>query len=200
MVELGYRYVLDHGLADLSLRPLATALEHGDRRTARIALATIDVEACATYWAECDARAAERHRDDAHTYSGVPQKATVTAAMRRAITARDGWRCRYCTLRVVDGRFFTRLTRALPDVFHDRAGVAPNAIWRIFTFVPDHVVPLAAGGSNDTEKNLVSSCGACNYPAKFSCLLEELRLQDPFSSAPIIDGWSGLQDRLRQFG
>lgn len=128
------------------LATAATALEHSDRRTARIALATIDVGQCAAYWVECDRRAAERHRDDAHTFSGVPVKSTVTAEVRRVLTTRDGWRCRYCTLRVVDGRFFTRLMRALPDVFHDAVGAKPNAIRRIFTFVPDHVVPLSAGG------------------------------------------------------
>jgi hypothetical protein len=179
------------------LAATATALERGDRRTARIALATIDVEACAAYWSECDMRLAERHRDDAHTYSGVVAKANVTADMRREITTRDGWRCRYCTLRVVDGRFFTRLTQALPDVFHDTVGGVPNAIWRIFRFVPDHIVPLSAGGLNDAETNLVTSCGACNYPGKFSCLLEELQMGDPFSRAPIVDGWSGLKDRLK---
>lgn len=31
MVELGYRYVLDHGLADLSLRPLAAAIGSSPR-------------------------------------------------------------------------------------------------------------------------------------------------------------------------
>lgn len=182
------------------LSAVATAIESGDPRTARVALVAIDVEACATYWAECEQlRCTVRHDDKAHSYVGTREKGSVNADLRRRITARDGWRCRYCSLRVVDGVFFARLMRAVPDVFHDNVLESPNAICRIFTFVPDHVVPLAAGGPRDAEGNLVTSCGACNYPAKFSCLLDELGVEDPFTRAPVLDGWSGLRGRLPAF-
>lgn len=58
-----------------------------------VALAAIDVEACATYWADCEQlRCTVRHDDKAHSYVGAREKGSVNADLRRRITARDGWR------------------------------------------------------------------------------------------------------------
>jgi len=61
-----------------------------------------------------------------------PRRTTISAKTRFSVMKRDGFRCHYC------------------------GAAAPDA-----TLVIDHIVPVAAGGTND-EGNLLTSCETCN--------------------------------------
>ena len=171
-------------------------MERGDVDAARVTLRTIDMDACNRYWEDCAKEGLSRHRDEAHVGRQKAANKQVTPAMKRRIGIRDGWRCRYCGLRVVHRGFFRALKLLLPDEFPP----APVPIVgssrpakRVFDASPDHVVPLSAGGEH-TVDNLVTSCGACNYQAKGDCSLEELGLAVPEPPSPD-DSWDGLLGR-----
>jgi 5-methylcytosine-specific restriction endonuclease McrA len=63
----------------------------------------------------------------------MPRRPHLTAAMRRQVAAREGYRCAYCRC-------------------PQRVGIP---------MVVDHVLPLAAGGSSRLE-NLCLACYRCN--------------------------------------
>lgn len=73
----------------------------------------------------------------------VEKAPPLTADERLAIYKRDGYRCTYCSRRVLPKR-----TR-----FAYRDDYSPGAV--------DHVFPRARGGQNDSS-NLVLSCQGCN--------------------------------------
>lgn len=184
-----------HDAAPL-LTAVATFAELGDVEAARVTLRTIDMEACHRYWKDCAKEGLSRHRKETHAGRKKAPRKSVSAAMKRRIGIRDGWRCRYCGIRVVHQDFFPVVRALLPDEF-PRAplpieGTSMPA-YRLFEASPDHVVPLSANGEH-TLDNLVTSCGACNYQAKGSCTLEELGLAAPDPPSP--DGsWDGLLGR-----
>lgn len=66
-------------------------------------------------------------------FAPPPKRPNISLMDRTAILNRDGYRCRYCGVEVVDGQ---------------------NA-------EIDHVIPLSRGGES-TLDNLVTSCAACN--------------------------------------
>jgi hypothetical protein len=107
------------------------------------------------------------------------------------VFARDGWRCRYCGLRVIDRASLWRLSRALPLAFPwgNRNGNSHPATV-VLAATPDHVVPRHRGGSHDLD-NLVTACGACQHQAKGTRTLEELGMPDPRDRPPVVDGWDG---------
>ncbi len=46
--------------------------------------------------------------------AGAKANPTIPATIRRAVAARDGWRCRYCRIRVVSSATLTKLEQLLP--------------------------------------------------------------------------------------
>ena len=186
------------GLGDV-LEKAAVALERGDLAGARAELFLVDLPSCDSYWRACEAANAAARDPLAHRNRQAPKiKGAVGAATKRRIGERDGWRCRYCGLRVVANEFLRRLQAAMPEAFpegpgHTRSGF--NPIWRAVAHVGDHVIPLAAGGEN-TIDNLVSACWPCNFAAKADCTIEELHAP-PLRPADAVStsGWDGLRGR-----
>lgn len=129
---------------------------------------------------------AERDRDRA-----------IGAAVRTQVLARDGYRCRYCGLPVIDARVRKRAHALYPeavpwdsrDLRRQHAGFA--ALWLQY----DHVVPHSHGGRSEAD-NVVITCGLCNF-AKHGYTLRQLGLSDPRDRDPLPTDWDGLQ-RLRR--
>ncbi len=69
------------------------------------------------------------------SYVRVPREAGRRRTSRRAVLARDDWRCQYCGCRY-DGARSERLT-------------------------VDHVIPRSRGGSSNWD-NIVAACATCN--------------------------------------
>jgi hypothetical protein len=120
----------------------------------------------------------------------VPNRKPTRSA-EAEVFARDGWRCRYCGVRVVLPIARSFLVKVFPDVVgwgnkdKDR-----HAAFYALSAVADHVVPHTAGGDNSLD-NLVTTCQGCNY-GKSDRLLEELGLIDPRTRPPVVDAWDGL--------
>lgn len=178
------------------LSGVATFVEHGDLEAARVTLRKIDMEACDRYWRDCAREGLRRHRDEAHVGRQKVRRKNVSRSLKLEIGQRDGWRCRYCGLRLVHPGFFRAVAALLPAEFPSApAPIEGTALpaYRLFDASPDHIVPVSAGGEH-TKENLVTSCGACNYQAKGDCTLEELGLAAPEQPTPD-DSWDGLVGR-----
>jgi hypothetical protein len=178
------------------LAAVATFLEEGNVDAAMVALRTIDVEACDRYWKDSAKEVLSRHRKEAHASRRKGHRKNVSKSWKVEIGTRDGWRCRYCGLRVVAPGFFRALAAALPDEFPPAPVPMEGTSWpiyRLFDASPDHIIPVSAGGEHSLE-NLVTSCGACNYQAKGDCTLEELGLVPPEPPLPD-ESWDGLLGR-----
>ncbi|MCW3476309.1 HNH endonuclease [Limobrevibacterium gyesilva] len=112
-------------------------------------------------------------------------------SVETAVFARDGWRCRYCGMRVVLPNVRKVLMNTFPDVVcwsgkdKDR-----HAVFYALSAVADHVVPHTLGGDSGVD-NLVTTCQCCNY-GKGDRLLAEVGLIDPRTRPPVVDTWDGL--------
>lgn len=119
-----------------------------------------------------------------------------SAGCERSIYARDGWRCRYCGVRVIDRAMRTKLHRLMPEVARWGARNADkHSALAALSASLDHVVPHSRGGSN-AEFNLVTACNACQF-GRGQWTLEEVGFLDPREFAPVCDSWDGLT-RLSQ--
>lgn len=169
------------------------AWQAGRRDDAVTALRKLDTERFR--WAYYEGAAIAEARRDPRLHPKTVAKELrdprhLTAALRRAVAERDGWRCQYCGLRVVSGKVLSALGREFPDELSD----SPDFAWHMLRYTPDHVLSHACGGTND-EKNLVASCGTCQSQ-KSDCSIEELRLVDPRHRVRILDGWNGLTGKF----
>jgi hypothetical protein len=115
--------------------------------------------------------------------------------IRNAVLRRDGYRCRYCGIPVVDADI-RRIARELyPDsIPWGDAPVQQHAAFQCFWLQYDHVVPHSHGGRS-SEDNVVVCCALCNY-GKDRYTLKQLGLSDPRLRAPEPVRWDGLE-RLR---
>jgi len=113
----------------------------------------------------------------------------------KALFARDGYRCRYCGVRVIPGPVTKRMETILGKDHFDatsRSNAARHGIKLAFSAALDHVVPHSRGGRTDPD-NLVTACWACNY-GKANYTLAEMGLADPRQRKPDVDDWRGLTD------
>lgn len=154
------------------------------------------------FWIEGGLEWERRHDRVAHTAlergRGNP---SIPASLKRAVAFRDGFRCRYCQIRVVTSATLTKLERLLPaalPIWPPEMGpseIVAHAAQCVLRLTWDHVTPRAAGGTN-TYSNIVISCGTCNF-CKGSCTIDELSLRCPFERDPIpAGGWDALSGRL----
>lgn len=153
------------------------------------------------FWTEGGRDWERNHDKTRHTsFEGNKAQASIPLGIKRAVAVRDGWRCRYCGLRVVSPATMTALERLLPaalpynDASMGPASVTTHAMQCVLRLTWDHVHPHAGGGLNDLE-NLVASCGGCNFN-KGNCSLEELGLEDPRLHPPVVDESDGLNGRV----
>ena len=114
-----------------------------------------------------------------------------STSIEYSIYCRDGWRCRYCGVRLISPSARKRLVALYPDVARwGRLNRDKHHGLSALTATLDHVLPHSRGGTNDLE-NLVSACGMCQF-GRGHWTLEEVGFTDPRSRAPIVDDWDGL--------
>jgi len=115
----------------------------------------------------------------------------------KAALQRDGYRCRYCGVRLVPKGVLEAFSGVVGrDVFGIKGrNLERHGVVLAFRANVDHVVPWTLGGRTDME-NLVSACWCCNY-GKSSYTLEQIGLDDPrLRPTPESDGWDGLTSSL----
>lgn len=114
-----------------------------------------------------------------------------SAAVRREVPVRDGWRCRVCGIRVANKEAIKRLTTIFPEETKwDRPERQKHQTLRLIWGVLDHVVPWARGGSSEAD-NLILTCNPCNY-GRMNFTFEEVGIAHPFERQPVADHWDGL--------
>lgn len=135
-----------------------------------------------------------------HRYRDVPaapvrikgaKERMPNARIKREIHCRDGWRCRFCGIRVVAPAALGIMQKTIPEVA--RSGprnVDNHAAFLVIKAVVDHLLPHSRGGDNDPG-NLVTTCGPCNYGRSY-WTIEEVGLIDPRLRPPVVDDWDGL--------
>jgi 5-methylcytosine-specific restriction endonuclease McrA len=194
---------LEHPL-DPSLT--VTARRVAGRRQLALAHAyarAIDWTAMEWFWLEAGLEWKRRHDKRLHVgFDGQRASTKIPLAVKRAVLSRDGWRCRYCSIRVVSSDVLTKLEKLLPaalPMWPAEMGpteVTTHAAQCVMRLTWDHVTPRSAGGVNDVT-NIVASCGTCNFAAKGDCTIDELSLVDPRSRPPMPPTeWDGLDGRL----
>ncbi len=172
------------------------ALLRGEVDVARHLIARIDRDALWLYYDAAGFVYEARH--DAAAHAGrIPGKTTaIPTAVKGEVAVRDGWRCRYCGLRLVSRDLIVSINARLGDEFVIDGSVErlmhPAAY--LLRYTQDHVVPRSAGGTNEPS-NVVAACGTCQYQ-KGDCTLDELGLMNPFDRPPRVDSWDGLAGRF----
>lgn len=193
------------------LRLAADALEHPiedglgsrakkDAKARRLKLAhayarAVDWTAFEWFWWEGGLEWDRRDRNLEQVYEGLRAAPSIPAAVKRTVLERDGWRCRYCRLRVISSSAMAALERQLPAALPmGRTVFECHRMQCVLRLTWDHVLARSQGGANDPE-NIVISCGGCNYN-KGTCTLAELGLKHPDERAILLDAWDGLNGRL----
>ena len=119
-----------------------------------------------------------------------------TDEVKQAAIARDGHRCRYCGIPVVDAdiRKWAQQNYAAAVPWNPKDILIQHAAFQCMWLQYDHVTPHSHGGSSAIE-NIVVTCALCNF-GKEDRTLAELGLSDPRARPPIQCSWDGLE-RLR---
>ena len=143
--------------------------------------------------------------NEIHRLRAVPLPAKVNKSTLRMpgkaatdqVFARDGWRCRFCGVRVVVPAARKALAAAVPDALcWSGPNEGQHAAFLYVSATLDHVVPHSRGGTNDAE-NLVAACWPCNF-GRGGYTLEQMGLRDPRLRTPVSDEWDGLLRLVRQ--
>lgn len=115
---------------------------------------------------------------------------------QKAVFKRDGYRCRYCGIRLLSQKFVKEFSKKLNSNLFQRGKTNKSTNGLILNFWPvaDHVFPWNMGGQTN-ESNLVSSCSSCNY-GKDGYTCEQLGIENPFDREPIVDNWDGLESYI----
>jgi 5-methylcytosine-specific restriction endonuclease McrA len=118
------------------------------------------------------------------------------ARIQNEVFKRDGYKCRYCSSKLISQDFIRLLIKELNSPVFQRGetNLETHSIIHIAWPVADHVIPWNLGGRT-VLTNLVSACATCNY-GKDGYSIEQLGLENPFNRAPLIDNWTGLTDRI----
>lgn len=190
-----------HAAADL-LDAAATALLTGNReRAAELARAADFPEIGVWIGRICRYFSPEVHRNMRRPKT-LPKSERVEqrmpgAAAERQVFRGDGWRCRFCGIRVISRDARRVLIRALPEAirwpYPGQEFQRHTALFAMASSL-DHVVPHSRGGTNSRE-NFVTCCHCCQV-GRGEWLLEEVELLDPRGRPPVVGGWDGLE-RLR---
>lgn len=120
----------------------------------------------------------------------------ISSAIRKEVLKRDGYRCRYCGLPLIDAAI-RRTAKALYPTAVPWSSKEQHAGFQVFWLQFDHVIPHSHGGRSDMD-NVVTSCAACNF-GKFNLTLRQLDLTDPRDRPPVPCDFDGLE-RLRAAG
>lgn len=118
-------------------------------------------------------------------------------AVEHEIYSRDGWRCRYCSSRVILKQARKRFVKADPAAARwGRTNEEKHFGLATLAASIDHVVPFMRGGDNH-PCNLVTACGPCQF-GRNQWLLSEVEIADPRDFPPVVDNWDGLSRLLRK--
>lgn len=133
---------------------------------------------------------------------GEGEHPTQSLARVAAIAARDGYRCAYCGIRVIEPEILKKIQMKVGrDVFpskNNKKGSSNrdyHGIWVTTAVTLDHVVPYSES-RDDSDSNLVTSCWGCNF-GKYHYTCKELELSLPAIGASSGRSWSGLRDVVR---
>lgn len=137
----------------------------------------------------------EVHRNT-HRPQCLPKKERDLTRMptdneQNAIFQRDGWRCRFCNIRVIN----KKARRVLCKTFSIDSNWTSLRLQRHSSLYAmasslDHVHPHGRGGRNTVE-NFVTACYCCQF-GRGEWTLSEVEISDPRERPPIIDSWDGL--------
>jgi 5-methylcytosine-specific restriction endonuclease McrA len=120
------------------------------------------------------------HKVKPKKYVGEMDPNKRIAPFENAVYRRDGYRCRYCHVRVVDTRVLKLMEKFVgPEHFKStgKSNALRHGIALTFRATADHIIPLSYGGRTSME-NLVTSCWNCNY-GKLNALLEQMNIANP---------------------
>ena len=97
---------------------------------------------------------------------------------------RDGWRCRFCSIKVISRPARNAVARIFPNEtrWNLKEFVRHSALYAMAASL-DHVVPHSRGGTNQIE-NLVTACYCCQF-GRGEWTLKEAELYDPGTSSPL---------------
>lgn len=120
----------------------------------------------------------------------------IAPHVRAAVLKRDGYRCRYCGIPVVQADIRKIATKLYPESvgWDSRDPSKQHAGFQCLWLQYDHVEPHSHGGKSSIE-NVVISCALCNF-GKDRFTLRQLRIVDPRLREPEHVGYDGLE-RLR---
>ena len=119
-----------------------------------------------------------------------------SSSVEYGIYQRDGWRCRFCNIKVISPKARKLLVEMFPSVARwGRVNRDKHYALSALTATLDHILPHSRGGTNE-EGNLVAACGMCQF-GRGHWTLEEVGFTDPREWQPIVDSWDGLTRLLR---
>lgn len=114
-----------------------------------------------------------------------------TSTVQEAIFVRDGWRCRFCGIKVISKAARAVLIRLYPDATHwvKQEFQRHSALYAMASSL-DHIVPHGRGGKNE-KCNFVTACYCCQF-GRGEWTIDEVQLLNPLEREPITDAWDGL--------
>ena len=177
----------------LMIEEAGILLMAGDRTGAAAILREADMPSLLRHFEQAQASVASfpRSREPLPKSERVRARNTSSAEIR-GLFERDGWKCRFCGICVIEARVRDKLRRELPDAARwGPKNVDQHAGLFIHMGSHDHVLPWSHGGSNEIE-NLVIGCWTCQF-SRGNELLEDVRVVDPRSREPVRDEWDGLR-------
>lgn len=120
-------------------------------------------------------------------------------ARKRELAKRDGHRCCYCGIRVIEPEVLKKIQSILGrDVYPSKTNKKGSSnwdyhgVWILTAMTLDHIEPISTSGRDDDD-NLATSCWACNF-GKYDYTLKDLDLDPPKTKLGTTDGWVGLRD------
>jgi 5-methylcytosine-specific restriction endonuclease McrA len=126
-------------------------------------------------------------------YTGELEKNKSFARYESQVYQRDGYRCGYCGIRVIDTKALLKMEKIVGKKYfkvkgknNERHGVA-----LVLRATIDHIKPLSRGGRTRMD-NLITSCWSCNY-GKLNSTLEQLGISNPLKKPSNPNRyWNGL--------
>lgn len=137
---------------------------------------------------------------------GIQRRPTAVSVARRVpsrkllrdLFQRDGYRCRYCSERVIgDREHFKRLAALIdvPELLTTGSNESRHGIYLMYRASHDHVVPHSQSGGDGLD-NLVTACWPCQF-GKYRFTLDELHMTAaPGPIAEFDDKWLSALARL----